>query len=176
MKKYALALSGLALVVMSQSAMAASAGTVTFTGAVSAKTCDLVVESNGVTGANVDVGVAQVNTSGTAVDFVLKQSATNNTDCNALTAADTALIYWSGNLTPDGFANQYAAGTTATGAYVVLKPVNGKTNVAITQTGDSTEFAGNEVKDNGAKYTATLMGKATAGKFSTTATFNVTYM
>lgn len=176
MKKYALAFSALALVVMSQSAMAAATGTVTFTGSVTSKTCDLTPEVDGVVGAvNVNLGVAEVSGTTAAKTVELKPAATGNADCSALAAGDSALISWVGNMDSNGFANQLTGSDAATGAYVTLTPKNGKTATNIAQGNDSTEFTGDKIKDEGAKFEAVLNAKTASGKFSSVATFNVAY-
>lgn len=178
MKKQFLAVSALALAVMSGSALAAPQD-VQFVGTVTNVTCDIKPEVNGTTGNYVQLGSVAVDTSNgvtppanTGVEFVLK-SATG-TGCS-MTNLNTATVTWIG-----GFDNQglTAQSGTATGAKALLTALNSKTqNTAINSGSTSVDFDASKLSatGDGLQFRARLQGGTTAGDYISSAAFLMQY-
>ncbi|EAB1739356.1 hypothetical protein O3L50_004601 [Salmonella enterica] len=147
-------------------------GEVQFIGAVTATTCDLSPEVGGSVTSLVQLGTASLNAAAAPVTFSLKADS-GQSDCSALDAAKTATISWAGQFNAQGLANQNG---TATGAWMKLTAQNAKTAAqVVTDSASSVEFAGDEIKNNGALFEATLNGGAAAGDFKSAAAFVVAY-
>ena len=167
MKKTLLAMATIASLGMISTAQAATApNEVTFIGAVSATTCELVPEVNGTIMNLIDLGVATPGNPATPVNFKFK--AKTPADCGT---TETITMQWSG---PAIGANglEMTSGT-AIGTVVALeaKPASGPVN--ITNTSDSADFTNTDLLA-GLDYTATLNG-GTAGSFRTAAAYTVSY-
>lgn len=150
----------------------ASNGEVQFMGAVTATTCDLSPEVGGSVSSMVQLGTASLSTAATPVTFSLKADSSQS-GCSALDAAKTATISWGGGFDTQGLTNQNGA---STGSWMKLVAQNAKTaNQVVTNSALSVDFAGDEIKNNGALFQATLNGGTTAGDFKSAAAFVVAY-
>ncbi|ELF1294343.1 fimbrial protein [Salmonella enterica] len=149
----------------------AANGEVNFIGAVTATTCDLSPEVSGSITNMVQLGTAGVSAAATPVEFVLKPNSAQ-AGCTGLLDSNVAEIAWGGQFNATGLENQ---GGSATGAWVKLTSVNSKANGDITSSSLTSEFAGDKIKDEGAKFNATLNGGSTAGDYKSAAAFVVAY-
>lgn len=158
---------------MVNTASAANANEVQFTGAVTATTCAMTPTVGGSVNNLVPLGTASLNGKATSVDFSLMVDAAN-AGCAALDATKTAEIAWTGNLNSQGLTN---VSGSANGAWVELKTKNAKTTkVQTINSGKSAmDFAGDEIKTNGAQFTAQLNGGGAAGDFKSVSSFVVAY-
>ncbi|WP_145839425.1 fimbrial protein [Shewanella algae] len=155
------------------SVQAAPTGTVTFTGAVTAATCDTSITVGGVPtpSGQVNVGSVAPSATGTAVTFEIVSEASGGGVC---TASGTADVFWSSaSMSTVGIDNHTGS---AVGSHVVLTsaPTSG-TAVAITAANTQATFPNADVIGNGMPFTAQLVGGATAGNYYSTATYNVVY-
>lgn len=176
MKKLMIA-SAIAMTMAAGSAMASSQqGDVQFFGNVTAQTCDLTPEVGGAVTNMVQLGTVTTNGgSGTShegkpIEFLLKAK-----DAAACTEAARlkATISWDGNLGTDGIVNQ---GGQAKDAHVVLLAKNAETaNTVIDSTNNFATFAADKLTGEGYKFTAQLIGGATAGDFQSASAYAVTY-
>lgn len=154
------------------STASAASGEVQFIGAVTAKTCDLRPVVNGNVTNMVQLGTANISQAGSAVEFSLKPN-TSQSDCQALSNTMTAVIGWGGKFNGQGLGNQNGS---ASGAWVELKSLNSKTaNTVITSNKSSSDFAGDKIKSEGAKFSAKLNGSTTPGDYRSAAAFVVAY-
>ncbi|EAY0104271.1 fimbrial protein [Salmonella enterica] len=154
------------------STASAASGEVQFIGAVTAKTCDLKPEVGGSVTNMVQLGTANINSAATAVAFALKPDMSQS-DCAALSNSSTVSISWGGQFNNNGLGNQSGS---ATGSWVGLKSINSKkVNSNITSSESSLDFTGDKIKDEGAKFEATLNGGAVAGDYKSAAAFVVAY-
>lgn len=174
MKKNLLAISVLAVAVMSGSAMAADTE-VMFNGAVSNVTCDVNVQVNGVAGNTVALGTVGVGATGTAKPFTLMPDLTQ-AGCQNLTTAQTAQV----NFIPTQLGAQglpAAAGSAAADAYVKIDTINAKTTPvqSVTATNSTVNFDGQVFHDDGAQFNAYLQGGNLTGLMTAVASFAVTY-
>ncbi|EDV7203288.1 fimbrial protein [Salmonella enterica subsp. enterica serovar Bredeney] len=149
----------------------AANGEVNFIGAVTATTCDLTPEVGGSISNMVQLGTAGTSSDATAVEFVLKPDASQS-GCNSLIESNVAQISWGGQFNATGLENQ---GGTATDAWVQLTSVNAKTPGNITSSALTSEFAGDKIKSEGAKFKAVLKGGSTPGDYKSAAAFVVAY-
>jgi type 1 fimbria pilin len=154
-----------------------AASQVIFSGAVSAKTCELAPSVNGSIPANqvVTLATAEPNTEGAATTFVMKPVDPTASGCTGLTGQNTISVGWSGsNLGAQGFkANP---GSVASDAVVLLTAKNSKTaNTAITASAPSVDFAGDKLTADGLQFDAKTKGGAQSGNFQSTASFTVAY-
>lgn len=173
MKKNLLAVSALALAVMSGSALAAS-GDVQFLGVVTDTTCDVNPGVNGAVNSVVQLGTAPINDKGGTVDFSLKPDM-SQAGCQNLTNASTVTIGWTGPFDGNGLKLQSGA---ATGAWTEIKTTNATANQTINTTNLSADIAGDVFIANGGegmKFTAQLNGGATAGDYHSAAAYVVAY-
>ncbi|WP_336285297.1 fimbrial protein PefA [Citrobacter arsenatis] len=170
MKKNLLAVSALALAVMSGSAMAAN-GEVQFLGVVTDVTCDLIPETGGAVNNLVQLGTVAKNTAGTAVDFTLKADG-NQAGCQGLTGKAT--IGWAGPFSTTGLKAQSGL---ATDAWTKISTVNADTTAVqdITSSKLSTQFDATLLTSDGAKFKAQLNGGAIVGDYQSAAAFVVAY-
>ncbi|QST30880.1 fimbrial protein (plasmid) [Escherichia albertii] len=168
MKKLILA-STIAMTMVAGSATA-SQGDVKFFGSVTEVTCDVTPEVGGNVSNLIQLGSVEKGQLGKEVGLVFK--ATSNTGGCAQLAGKTASIAWSGNLTADGIGNH---GGAAQGAYVILKPANGKNDTAISSANNVSEFEAEKAGTDGFKYTAQLKADNTPGDFQSAAAYAVTY-
>lgn len=174
MKKVVIA-SAIAMSMVSGSVMA-SQGDIQFFGNVTAQTCDLQPEIGGAVNNMIQLGTvttkgATGNThEGKEVEFLLKaKDATACTEAAKLNAT----IAWNGNLGVEGVMNQ---GGTANDAHVVLIAKNATTaDTQITSNKSSAEFAKDKLAGEGYKFSAKLIGGATAGDFQSASAYAVTY-
>ena len=169
MKKTLLAMATIASLGMISTAQAATPNEVTFIGAVSAKTCELVPEVNGSINNLIDLGTAAPTKKGTLVAF--KFTAKTPADC--ATAAMTTTMQWSGGAL--GAAGLEMTSGTAKGTFVTLtaKPAAG--DVIIKNTSDSAAFTVADLTA-GLDYTAVLDATSgVAGNFRTAAAYSVSY-
>lgn len=175
MKKQILAVSALALVVISGSAVAA-AQDVQFAGVVTDVTCDVKPEVNGTTGNYVQLGTVAASTTGSEVPFVLKADAgTGANSCSSQLTGKTATVGWIGSFDANGLTAKSGA---ATDAVALIKTVNSTaTNqVTMTSTTNQAEFnAANLANGTGLKFTAALKGGAQKGDYLSSAAFLVSY-
>ncbi|EOU4021579.1 fimbrial protein [Salmonella enterica] len=154
------------------STASAASGEVQFIGAVTAKTCDLKPVVNGSVTNMVQLGTANISQAGSAVEFSLKPDS-SQADCQALANTMTATIGWGGKLNSQGLGNQSGS---ASGSWVELKSVNSKTaNSIITSSKSSSDFAGDKIKSEGAKFSAKLNGSTVPGDYRSAAAFVVAY-
>lgn len=171
--KKTLILSALSLALLSGAASAANE--VRFLGAVTDTTCSLAPSVGGSVNSLVNLGTAGTNASAAPVEFALK--AGTEAGCTALVAGDMVHITFSGPLDAAGLKAQ--AGT-ATDAIVEIKALNEQSNNAniITSGSDTRVFTGDKFTDStaeGAKYSATLVGKTLPGDYQSALAFAVTY-
>lgn len=180
MKKNLLAVSALALAVMSGSTMAApNSGEVNFLGVVTDTTCDIVANSNGSVNNLIQLGTVTTSTNATSgsdkgqiIDFALKPKA--GTTCTFGTATN-ANIAFSGNLGAVGVTNQNGSATDAT---VKLSSVNATTPGDITSANNTAEVAVTNLADStqdGAKFQAQLIGGTQAGDYRSAVAYVVSY-
>ncbi len=176
MKKQFLAVSALALAVMSGSALAAPQD-VQFVGAVTDSTCNIKPEVGGTTGNFVQMGTVTKGTeqqTGTA--FTLKAvPGTGTTNACTLTGMTTASVSWVGNFDTDGLKAQSGA---AHDAYAIITPVNAKASTPITSANTTSEFESNKLTaatPEGLQFTAKLKGGKQAGDYVSSAAFVVAY-
>lgn len=163
------------LVALSALAMSnANAADVTFTGAVTAGTCDLVPEVGGAQSNLVNVGTATVSGTATPVDFALTVKDSTSADCNAVTAAGkTADIIWMGQFDANGLENQTGS---ATGAWLKLTAKNSVTaDTEMKGAVTKAEFEADKIAADGAQFQVELNAGATPGDFVSVATFAVAY-
>lgn len=176
MKKLMVA-SAIAMTMTAGSAMAATQ-TIQFTGAVTSKTCDLVVDGNNSGQINLGAtdGINSGTNTGPEVAFVLKPGAEAG-DCDSITKAQAA---WnSSSLNYNGIGND---GGGAKGSYVLLTAESG-TDVTTDDT-DAIKSGANVVtyriansglRNEGLKYKAKLVSGGTAGDYRAVVTYAVSY-
>ncbi|HIF3101882.1 TPA: fimbrial protein [Salmonella enterica] len=172
MKNNLLAISTLALVVMSGSAMAASE--VQFLGVVTDTTCDLTPSVNGSVNGLVQLGSVKKGVIGSTVDFVLKADPTA-TGCGASDLqGKVATISWNGPFSGEGLKPQSG---TATDAVVLISSKNAQTTPvqSINQSHISTDFDAEKLTTEGAQYTAALKGGTKVGDYQSAAAYVVAY-
>ncbi|MEG0867320.1 MAG: fimbrial protein [Hafnia sp.] len=171
MKKNLLAVSALALAVMSGSALAAN-GEVQFLGVVTDTTCDLKPESGGSVNNLVQLGTVAKNTAGTVVNFALKADAAQP-GCAGLTGKK-ATIGWAGPFSNTGLKAQSGL---AADAWTKIDTVNAQTTPAqnINSTHLSSDFDADLLTTAGAQFTAQLNGGSDVGDYQSAAAFVVAY-
>ncbi|EGB0328382.1 TPA: fimbrial protein PefA [Salmonella enterica subsp. enterica serovar Poona] len=177
MKKYAIALSALSLALLSGTA-SASKGDIHFVGAVSDSTCDLGVTVGGVVSNTIQLGTTSVNSEGTAVDFDLKPKDATQGGCASLAATNEVVISFGAHgLSDEGLPAQSGL---AKDAYVTIYSKNASetatNSVAIKKGNESRKFKGDVIKDTGAQFKASLVGKTMKGDYQSAVAFVVTYM
>jgi type 1 fimbria pilin len=147
---------------------------VTFIGAVTAQTCEVLPEIDGAVKNTLQLGSVAPSEQGTAVPFTLK--AASSVGCDALTADMTASIAWTGPFDATGL--KAANGSTAIDSHVLLSTVNASTTpvVAMKEGATTANFVANLASTDGFKYTAVLDAGATPGNFATAAAYTVAYM
>lgn len=171
MKKQFLAVSALALAVMSGSALAAPQD-VQFVGTVTDVTCDIQASVNGSTNNYVQLGNAPLNKTAPEVLFSLKPAA--GTSCS-LTGKNTVSVTWIGGFDGEGLMAQSGAAHDAK-ALLVAKPGNGANEVEIKKTLTQVDFAASELtSNNGLQFGAKLKGGATPGEYISSAAFLMQY-
>ncbi|MBW5812815.1 fimbrial protein [Yersinia kristensenii] len=165
----------IALGVMAGSAAHAAPVDVTFTGGVTAKTCDISVDSPNAMGNNIELGVVGKGVTGPAVSFALKAANAAGGDCANLTAQDTAQVRW---FSPkmDALGLGMTSGE-ANDSRVLLTAVNTKSAnpVSINNSNDTAEFEANKVVNDGLKFEAKLQGGQTPGRFQSVAKVDILY-
>ncbi|EAN0300893.1 fimbrial protein PefA, partial [Salmonella enterica] len=178
-KKQLLAVSALALAVMSGSAQAgADSGDIEFLGVVTDTTCDIVPEVGGAVNNIIQLGSVTTSTAassdsdkGSVINFALKPKA--GVTCN-FGANTNATFTFTGNLGAAGLTNQSG---TATDAIVTLKSVNANTPGDINSTTNTAVVAVTNLNDaaKGAQFSAQLIGGATAGDYRSAVAYVVSY-
>lgn len=170
MKKNLLAVSALALAVMSGSALAAN-GEVQFLGVVTDTTCDLKPETGGAVNNLVQLGTVAKSTAGNVVNFALKADPAAP-GCAALTGKAT--IGWTGPFSVTGLKAQSGL---ATDAWTKIDTVNAQTTAAqnINSTHLSSDFDAAKLTTDGAQFTAQLNGGTIVGDYQSAAAFVVAY-
>lgn len=176
MKKQFLAVSALALAVMSGSALAAPQD-VQFVGTVTDVTCDIKPEVNGTTGNYVQLGSVTKKTGatndsdkGAVIPFALKPAA--GTSCS-LTGKNTVSVTWIGGFDGDGLTAQSGV---AKDAKAVIKSTNAKQNATITNAKTTVDFdSSNLTGTSGLEFSAQLHGGDTVGDYISSAAFLVQY-
>ncbi|MBW5276010.1 fimbrial protein PefA [Citrobacter sp. On28M] len=174
MKKQFLAVSALALAVMSGSALAAPQD-VQFVGTVTDVTCDIKPEVGGTTGNYVQLGNVTASQTGNAELFTLKaDGGTGPGSCGTLVANKTATVSWIGGFNGEGLT---AKTGTATDAVAIITTVNSTgQQVAMTSTKNEAEFnAANLTNGTGLQYKAQLKGGTQLGDYISSAAFLVQY-
>lgn len=157
---------------------------VTFTGSVTAVTCDLSITGEGANGSlpnQVALGTAKVGEKAQPVEFIFKPSqvAGNQAACDQMQDGNKASITWFGS-TFDGTALTNASGS-ATGAYVEIKATNadGSDNNKVVKASDTEhKFPAALLKTGGEglKYSAQLDATgAQAGSVETVARYAFSY-
>lgn len=144
----------------------ASTGTITFTGAVTSTTCDIVLDVDGLTNGSgmIDLGTAEVSGVGTLTTITLSPvDPGTTTQC---TGVGELTMTWQGPLGATGIEN---ASGSAIGTTVELK-VDGGAAVTSTNTSHDFDLATDEIK-----YTAQLKAGDTAGTYSATTTYAIVY-
>ena len=146
---------------------------VTFIGAVTAQTCEVLPEIDGAVKNTLQLGSVAPSEQGTPVPFTLKGAGTG---CDALTAEMTASIAWTGPFDATGL--KAANGSTATDSHVLLSTANASTTpiIAMKEGATTANFAANLAITDGFKYTAVLDAGAIPGNFATAAAYTVAYM
>ncbi|OVZ79973.1 fimbrial protein [Yersinia kristensenii] len=165
----------LALGVMGGSAAYAAPVDVTFTGGVTAKTCDITVDSLNGAGNNVELGVVGKGATGQPVNFSLKAANAAGGDCAQLTAQESAQVRWiSPNMDAMGLG---MTSGEANGSRVLLTAVNtkGGNRVSINNSNDTAEFDANKVVNDGLQFEAKLQGGQTPGRFQSAAKVDILY-
>ncbi|MGL5302040.1 MAG: hypothetical protein ACRC9M_00310 [Aeromonas sp.] len=145
----------------------AQAGTMDFTGSVSAPTCDLAPDVAG----PIDLGAVSIGKTSTPVQFALKPTPGTG-DCDALTAEHTATLAWSGDFDATGLTNPTAA---AADSVLILTATNGRDVNAVTTGALTNTLPGDTLTAEGFAYSAELQGGVKPGDFTATATYTVTY-
>ncbi|ELV6918006.1 fimbrial protein PefA [Salmonella enterica] len=174
MKKQFLAVSALALAVMSGSALAAPQD-VQFVGTVTDVTCDIKPEVGGTTGNYVQLGNVTAGQTGSEQLFTLKADAgTGANSCGSLVANKTATVSWIGGFNGEGLT---AKTGTATDAVALISTVNASgQQVSMTNTATEADFnAANLTNGTGLQYKAQLKGGTKLGDYISSAAFLVTY-
>lgn len=174
MKKQFLAVSALALAVMSGSALAAPQD-VQFVGTVTDVTCDIKPEVGGTTGNYVQLGNVTAGQTGNAELFTLKaDGGTGPGSCGTLVTNKTATVSWIGGFNGEGLT---AKTGTATDAVAIITTVNSTgQQVAMTSTTNEAEFnAANLTNGTGLQYKAQLKGGTKLGDYISSAAFLVQY-
>ncbi|EAA2948312.1 fimbrial protein PefA [Salmonella enterica] len=181
MKKNLLAVSALALAVMSGSALAApNGGDIQFIGTVTDTTCDIVPEANGAVNSVVQLGNVATSTTaagsgsdqGAVVNFALKPKA--GSTCNPANMTNAAFAF-SGPLEVTGLAPQSGS---ATDAMVKLRAVNATGGAHdINKTTSVSEVTLTDLNDpaKGAQFSAQLIGGAQAGDYRSAVAYVVSY-
>ncbi|HAM3643303.1 TPA: hypothetical protein IBK98_005151 [Escherichia coli] len=157
---------------------------VTFTGSVTAVTCDLTITGEGVNGRlpnQVDLGTAKVGEMSKPVEFIFKPSQVsgNQESCDKMVGTNKASITWFGS-TFDGTALTNASGS-ATGAYVEIKATNADAtdkDKVVATSGTEHKFPASLLANGGEglKYSAQLNAKgASAGSVETVARYAFSY-
>ncbi|EGB2808526.1 fimbrial protein PefA [Salmonella enterica] len=173
MKKNLLAVSALALAVMSGSALAAS-GDVQFLGVVTDTTCDVNPGVNGAVNSVVQLGTAPTNDKGSIVNFSLKPDM-SQTGCQNLAAGNTVTIGWTGPFDGNGLKAQSGA---ADDAWTEIKTTNATVDKTINTTNLSADIAGDQFIANngqGMTFSAQLNGVTKAGDYKSAAAYVVAY-
>ncbi|EMV1250442.1 fimbrial protein PefA [Salmonella enterica] len=175
MKKQFLAVSALALSVMSGAALAAPQD-VQFVGVVTDMTCDVKPEVNGSTGNYVQLGSVAASKTGSEIAFTLKADPGTGADaCGTAIANKTATVGWVGPFNAEGLT---AKTGSATDAVALIKTVNSSATNQVTMTSNDTqaEFnAANLTNGTGLKFTAALKGGTQKGDYISSAAFLVQY-
>ena len=173
MKKQFLAVSALALAVMSGSALAAPQD-VQFVGTVTDVTCDIKPEVNGTTGNYVQLGNVNKGQTGAEMLFALKADAGTGNVCSTAVAQKTATVSWLGGFDGTGLT---AKTGTATDAHALITTVNASgQQVLMTSTTTEADFnAANLTNGTGLQYKAQLKGGTQLGDYISSAAFLVTY-
>ncbi|EPB4371618.1 fimbrial protein PefA [Citrobacter freundii] len=173
MKKQFLAVSALALAVMSGSALAAPQD-VQFVGTVTDVTCDIKPEVGGTTGNYVQLGNVTAGQTGSEELFTLKADGASN-NCATTVAGKTATVSWIGGFNGEGLT---AKTGTATDAVAVITTVNAtsQNQVVMNSTTTEAEFnAANLTNGTGLQYKAQLKGGTKLGDYISSAAFLVQY-
>ncbi|EEP4893764.1 fimbrial protein [Salmonella enterica] len=174
MKKQFLAVSALALAVMSGSALAAPQD-VQFVGTVTDVTCDIKPEVNGTTGNYVQLGNVNKGQTGAEMLFALKADGGTGNVCSTAVANKTATVSWIGGFNGEGLT---AKTGTATDAVALITTVNasGQNQVTMTSAGTDAEFnAAKLTNGDGLQYKAQLKGGQQLGDYISSAAFLVQY-
>ncbi|EGT1548435.1 fimbrial protein PefA [Salmonella enterica] len=174
MKKQFLAVSALALAVISGSALAAPQD-VQFVGVVTDMTCDIKPEVNGTTGNYVQLGSVKASATGSAIQFALKADAGSGANsCGTMAANKTATVSWVGSFDANGLTANSGA---ATDAVALIKTVNAKTTqVTMSSATNEADFDATKLTDGtGLQFTAALKGGQQKGDYVSSAAFLVTY-
>ncbi|EAQ7811898.1 fimbrial protein PefA [Salmonella enterica] len=174
MKKQFLAVSALALAVMSGSALAAPQD-VQFVGTVTDVTCDIKPEVNGTTGNYVQLGNVNKGQTGGEMLFALKADAGAGGACSSAVAQKTATVSWIGGFNGEGLT---AKTGTATDAVALITTVNasGQNQVVMNSTTNEADFnAANLTNGTGLQYKAQLKGGQKLGDYISSAAFLVQY-
>lgn len=173
MKKNLLAVSALALAVMSGSALAAS-GDVQFLGVVTDTTCDVNPGVNGAVNSVVQLGTASTNGKGSIVNFSLKPDM-SQTGCQNLATGNTVTIGWTGPFDGNGLKAQSGV---ADDAWTEIKTTNATVDKTINTTNLSAEIAGVQFIANngqGMTFSARLNGVTKTGDYQSAAAYVVGY-
>ncbi|WP_158116710.1 hypothetical protein [Vibrio cincinnatiensis] len=152
----------------SSASVFASTGTITFTGAVTNKTCDIILDVDGLTNGSgmIDLGTAAVSDVGEVKHITL--TPVNPGTEEECTGVGELTMTWQGPLGASGIEN---ANGSATGTTVELK-VDGGTAITSTNTTHNFDFS---VGDREIKYTAQLKAGDVAGTYSATTTYAIVY-
>ena len=173
MKKQFLAVSALALAVMSGSALAAPQD-VQFVGTVTDVTCDIKPEVNGTTGNYVQLGNVTKGQTGSDTLFALKADAASK-GCGAAVAGKTATVSWIGDFNKDGLVAKSGAAFDAL-ALISTTNAQGQNQVTLTNSGTEATFDAESLTDGtGLKYKANLKGGQELGEYISSAAFLVQY-
>lgn len=151
----------------------ASTGIVTFNGAVTAKTCDVDLDVNGIASATgiVELGTIDVDSVGDTVDLVFTPVKPGTTDpCENIAKMKMS---WEGPAL--GTAGIVNSNGNATGSIVELALKTAPTSL-VTRATPMYEFTPASPGDPvSAEFTAQLKSASTAGSFNATTTYSIVY-
>lgn len=181
MKKNLLAVSALALAVMSGSAMAGvNGGDIQFIGTVTDATCDIVPEANGAVNNVVQLGNVATSTTaagngsdqGAVVSFALKPKA--GAACNPANMTNAAFAF-AGPLEVAGLAPQSGTATDAVVKLRALNAIGGAHDINKTTSVSEVTLADLNDVSKGAQFSAQLIGGTQAGDYRSAVAYVVSY-
>lgn len=153
----------------------AATDTVTFAGTVTNATCDTQIETGGVStpSRQINLGTVGLGETGDPVTFKIHSIDSNNGGPCASATFGATVLWTAANFDLNGLMNTTG---TATGAYatILAKPTGG-TSQLITGPNPSVDFPAQDIATEGMTFDASLVGAATAGTYTSVATYSIAY-
>ncbi|WP_305372812.1 hypothetical protein [Photobacterium leiognathi] len=143
---------------------------IAFIGAVNESTCDVIVESNGVTGNVVQLGTVNVNNTGEYVPFTIK--AADPVACFASAADEQMVSIDMTSIDFDSVGLKAMAGVDAFDSKVLIKNAAGD---FITKNNTINSVKKSQFNSDGMSFTAALQAGNEIGNFKAMTAFSVSY-